>query len=211
MGSYQSPFQKGAKMDNNHTLEYQWIIIGIVAGLCVSAAYPLILFAPLPLGVTVFLSAVVGPLLALGSVGLYFFLKADRRTIPAQIGLFANIIAGTLFTTMLLVQIAIRSSKPVLTALHKVHLGLDVSWDVYIGLGTIFFAWAMLRHPRLGPVFALPGLLVGILVLTLNIWTFPTPPPEAGLFDVGPFVGIWYLAATLRIVTSLNWLKKSRD
>ena len=27
-------------------------------------------------------------------------------------------------------------------------LGLDVAWDAYIGLGTLFLALAMLRHPR---------------------------------------------------------------
>jgi hypothetical protein len=38
------------------------------------------------------------------------------------------------------------------------------------------------------------GLALAAAVLALNLSTFPTPPAEAGLVDVGPAIGLWYLA-----------------
>ena len=51
------------------------------------------------------------------------------------------------------------------------------------------------------------GLALGFLVLVLNFYTFPTPPAEAGSIDVGPFVGLWYRAATLQAWRSIAWAR----
>ena len=101
---------------------------------------------------------------------------------------------------MVLVQLAVRHHVADLSGsseLVGVWLGLDVAWVIYIGLGTISFAWAMLSHPRFRWPFAVPGFGLGILVVLLNLHAFPIPPGEAGSIDVGPFVGLWYLAATV--------------
>ena len=86
-----------------------------------------------------------------------------------------------------------------------VWLGLDVAWDVYIGLGTLAFSWSMLHHPRFGWPFSASGFLLGLLVIVLNLIPFPVPPAEAGSFDIGPFVGLWYLATTIQAWRSLPW------
>jgi hypothetical protein len=51
------------------------------------------------------------------------------------------------------------------------------------------------------------GLVLAAAVLALNLLTFPTPPAEAGLVDVGPAIGLWYLAATILMSRSIPWLK----
>ena len=56
-------------------------------------------------------------------------------------------------------------------------------------------------------LFAIPGLVLGVLVIALNLATFPTPPAEADSFDIGPLVGIWYLVVTLQSWRSLAWAK----
>jgi hypothetical protein len=66
----------------------------------------------------------------------------------------------------------------------------------------------MLRHPCYRLPFALSGFLFGSLVLILNLLTFPTPPAEAGSIDVGPFVGLWYLASTVQAWRSLGWARE---
>jgi hypothetical protein len=33
----------------------------------------------------------------------------------------------------------------------------------------------------------------------LNVATFPTPPAEAGLADVGLLVALWYVAVSVRL------------
>jgi hypothetical protein len=89
--------------------------------------------------------------------------------------------------------------------LQGVWLGLDVAWDTYIGLGTVLFAFSMLRHPRFGRVFAATGVAIGFALLLFNLYTFPTPPANAGLVDLGPLIGLWYFAVTVQMWRSLSW------
>jgi len=42
----------------------------------------------------------------------------------------------------------------------------------------------------------------------LNLATFPTPPAEAHLVDLGPAVGLWYLAVSIQMWRSLGWAKE---
>jgi hypothetical protein len=191
--------------------EIRWIQVGIVAGLAASVLYPVLLFAPLPLAATAAAAAFLGPSIGIGSLGLRQLIKLRGRSVAATLGAVSNFAAGALFTGMVLVQLAVRHSGSDIAPqrdLVGVWLGLDVAWDVYIGLGTLFFAWSMLGHPRFRWPYAVPGFALGILVIVLNLNTFPTPPAEVGSVDVGPFVGLWYLAATLRSWRSIGWARE---
>lgn len=192
-------------------LDIRWIKAGIVAGFAASVIYPLLLFAPLPLATIAALAAFFGPAIGIGSLGLRALLQVPGRSVAATLGAIHNVLAGTLFCAMALVQLAVKQHVPETSEVNRlvgIWLGLDVAWDIYIGLGTIFFAWAMLGHPRFRWPFAVPGLVVGLLVLVLNLLPFPTPPAEAGSVDVGPFVGLWYLAATVQAWRSLAWARQ---
>ena len=190
--------------------EIRWIQLGIVAGICASVLYPAVLFLPLPLAATAAIAALLGPAIGIGSLGLRQLIVVHGRKVAANLGSITNFVAGALLTAMLLVQLAVRRATPSTAPqedLVGVWLGLDVAWDIYIGLGTIFFATSMLTHPRFRWPFALSGFALGVLVLSLNLYTFPTPPAEAGLIDVGPFVGLWYLAATIQAWRSIAWAR----
>jgi len=55
-------------------------------------------------------------------------------------------------------------------------------------------------------------MLVGAALLVLNLQTFPTPPANAGLFDLGPVLGLWYLAVTIQVARSFHWIDEmTRD
>ena len=194
-----------------------WIRNGIICGIVVSFIYPALIFIPMPFTLSVFLICLFGPLLSLASAGLYVFLRLDRKTISGLIAVVSNIIAGILLTTMLLVQQAIRFSRPdtienaqnwIWKSINQVHLGLDVSWDVYIFLGTLLFAISMFKHPKLGILFSISGVLIAVTLIVLNILNFPVPPGDAGSFDMGPLVGLWYLIVTVKILLSLKWVDK---
>ena len=207
----------------DNTLLKKWIVMGAICGLGATIIYPLLLLVGFPLIITVILAAAMGILLSLGSIGLFFFLGVFRKTVSIYLAVLFNIIGGTIFNLMIIVQMTVRNYmsayleestneysremiSQIFQGVDKVQLGLDVAWDVYICLGTFLFALNMFKHPRFGKVFAISGLLIATALLGLNIYSFPVPPGDAGLVDLGPLMGLWYTAVAIRTLLSLDWL-----
>lgn len=191
-------------------VEMNWIGLAIGAGIATCIVYPALVFVPLPRLVTVTFAASVGPLLGIASVGLFRFVRLHQPSLLAELAAISNFAAGCLFTTMLLVQLAVRiraTGQVIDDQTKAVWLGMDVAWDVYVGIGTAMFAWAMRRHPRFGLAFTCSGLLLAALLLGSNLYAFPEPPGSSGLFDLGPFVGLWYAAVTIQMWRSLSWAR----
>jgi hypothetical protein len=187
--------------------------IGIFAGLFACLAYALMVTAPLPWVALATLAALFGPALGVGSLGLKNLLDLRASRVLTALGAMLNALAGALFTAMGLVQLAVVSAaqggRPS-PEVKAVWLGLDVAWDAYLGLGTLCFALAMMKHPRFGRLLGIPGVVVSLALLLLNLWTFPSPPVNAGLVDVGPAVGVWYLLVFLRAWGSHAWTGAAR-
>jgi len=184
--------------------------LGIVAGFITCLSYPLMVFGHLPKLPTTILAACFGPSLAVACFGLKRLLDWERPKVASSLGLLLNALAGALFCAMALVQGAVGFSlhgEKLSSQVEAIWLGLDVAWDAYIGLGTICFALAMLRHPRFGRWFSASGLAIALGLLALNFYAFPRPPANAGLADLGPAVGIWYLAVTIQMWRSLHWAR----
>lgn len=186
--------------------------LGILAGFISCLTYPLAAFVPLPLRATAAVAACFGPALAVASFGLKGLLDLEKPMLSSALGLLLNALGAALFSAMALVQVAVGSlvkDEKVLIPLNGIWLGLDKAWDAYIGLGTICFAIAMLRHPRFGRVFAFSGLAIAAGLLVLNFYTFPAPPASAGLIDPGPAIGLWYLVVTIQMWRSLSWARRA--
>lgn len=215
-------------MSKETQLELNWIKTGILCGFLTTIIYPMLIFVDLPKLLTIFLAAFVGPLLSVASYGLYQFMKLHRKTVTLQVAMISNIIAGTIFNLMLIVQLASRlgisnyldsindtANKEMLEWISRgvltVQAGLDVSWDIYIVIGTFFFGLNMLTHPRFGKIFGGIGILLAVLVLAFNLYTFPIPPMDAGLIDFGPFTGLWYFAITVQILRSMKWTRETLE
>jgi len=205
-------------MDESKSLIRSWIRVGLAAGVLALADYMLLLLLPGPKLLVLLLAAAFGPLLATGVAGLYHLLALDRRSVALQAGAVAVATGGVVFTLMALVQLAVRAAAAtaadsiqpaqaelVRRGLNGVQLGLDVAWDLFLGLGCVLLAWSLRRHPRYGWIYTVSGILIGLAVLALNFATFPVPPANAGLVDVGPLAGLWLLAVTARALLSLDW------
>jgi hypothetical protein len=93
--------------------------------------------------------------------------------------------------------------------LNSVHLGLDISFDIFLMLGVILLGVAMWDHCRFGKWFAIPGILLAGTALLLNLYAFPIPPgSEEGTFvDLGPMIGLWGLAVSVQMLRSFKWAK----
>ena len=206
-------------MNGSAGMVKNWITMGVVSGLLVSILYPALIFVPMPAVLQVVLIMAFGPLLGLSSVGLLHFISLYKKTIAPLVAVISNIIAGVLITSMLLIQSAIRSSKPdtfdvsskwAWKSINQVHLGVDVAWDVYIFLGTFLFAVSMFNHPKFGKAFSISGIVISLLLIAFNAISFPIPPANSGLIDMGPFVGLWYLAVTIAIIKNFKWIESQQ-
>ncbi len=141
--------------------------------------------------------------ITVSSIGLYHILGGATGSRMALIAAVTNVIAAAQLLAMIMVQVSVLAmvEQPDV-ALKAVWWGLDVAWDLYVGTGTILFALCMFGRRGLGAWLAVPGVLIGSTLLILNIATFPNPPDTAGLVDVGPLVGLWYIVVYVRLGVS---------
>ncbi len=187
-----------------------WALCAGVAGICGVLGYGLAVALSFPSAVTVLLVTVFALGFALASISLHLGVTGTASPRVSLLAAVANTAAAVELLAMCLVQVAVRAVEPHPgRAMVAVWLGLDVAWDVFGGVGTVLFGFALWRHPRVGRVLALAGILLGGALLALNIGTFPAPPAEAGWFDIGPFVALWYVILMARVLW-LAWSRESR-
>jgi hypothetical protein len=184
-------------------------------GLLAILDYFAIAALPIPDRTAIVMASLFGPLLLIGSFALYRMISIHTRSFAAELAMMFNSLAAALVTAMLLVQLAIHGTaeklgqpfdRNLMREFDSIQLALDVAWDVFISIGTLAFAVAMWKHPRFGKWFAVPGILLAAGLFVLNLATFPIPPMNAGSVDLGPFVGLWYAACSVRGLLSLKWL-----
>lgn len=199
-----------------------WTKIGIASGFLACFAYPVIVFVSLPRIPQVLLGASFGPALVVASVALAHILRAHRRAPSLELAAICNALAGALVTAEIVIQLAINYStaSPAddqLATLFRdnlwnIVLGLDVSFDVFIGLATLLFAVNMIHDQRFGRIIGWAGVFVSVVMLFgANLYFFPDPPYTHGFPHVGLFTGLWYLVVVLLMVRSLSRRAKSSD
>lgn len=194
---------------SSRELDYRWAPVTAVSGIAGVVAYIFALASESSDAFTVVASFIFAFGITLGSVGLYHILGGEKGSPLVLIAAMANVIAAALLFAMLMVQLSVHALVPQPDAgIKAVWLGLDVAWDFYIGAGTILFGLSMFGRRGLGAWLAVPGLLIGNLLLIFNVATFPTPPANAGLVDLGPLVGLWYLVVFVRLGASSAFLAR---
>jgi hypothetical protein len=146
------------------------------------------------------------------SYGLYSFVAAERESTANRL---AFVFAVTAFTTvlgMIVVQLAVgagigeitrgldeQTTKALRRGLRMVDLGLDVAWDMLIGTALILSGTAMRRRSGLGLGWGIPSIVLGTALIVLNAATFPWPPGDRGLIDIGPLIGAFVMALAARL------------
>lgn len=193
-----------------------WVASGI-AGVLAVVSYILAITLPWPetrLGTSTALVVVTAwPILSIVySYGLYSFIAAERESIANRLAFLFAVAGFTTVLAMIVVQLAIgagigeitkgldeQTSNALRRGLRLVDHGLDVAWDMLIGTALVFSGAAMRRRGGLGPGWAFPSAVLGIALIVLNAATFPWPPADRGLFDIGPFIGLFVIALGTRL------------
>jgi hypothetical protein len=192
----------------NNPVADDWIRYGAWCGLIFSVVFMSMALVPMPDRLSTVLALVMPLFLLVGHVGLYHFLTRQRPAFTTQLAVILGICAPVLVSAMLTVQMSLvsymeryyhpldeamkASQINIWRAVDSVQLGLDVAWDMFILPTIILFSLGLMKHPAFGKIFGGIGQFLGVGGLFLNIWTFPTPPINVGLPDVGPFAVTWY-------------------
>ena len=166
-------------------------------------------FVTLPDSVNMVLHFFFGVVLIMAFIGIYETFKSENGNYILKSAVVFGMLAGAMFMLMTVVQRsnletlyqnyldAIGDEKTlqgnILKAVFSVQLGIDVCWDICITVATILLGVVLFRYNKIVKIIGIIGIGVASLTLFLNLFTFPTPPSQAGLFDAGPFVGSWYI------------------
>ena len=143
-------------------------------------------------------------------MGLYNYLKRQNHTPTLEIAYVFGIIGAAIACSFIVVQqanfmwhdVAMDSDKTEeVKALYnasfrganRVQAGLDVAFDIFITISWLLFGINIARSPGFNKILGLSGSLIALALLVLNLCTFPNAPAESGLFDLGPFLGLWTL------------------
>lgn len=192
-------------------LRLNWIRAGAMAGIAGTALYTATYMTALPSSAAVVLASLFGIGIALGCLGLHAFIAVDRRSVTADIAAGFGVAAGFTVVQSLVVQLAFGDAGAAVDTggggALAIAQGLNVAWEMLIAGATLLFALAILRHPRFGAAWALPGVVLAFARLAATLPTFPVSRVEAGLIDVGPFLGLWYVALSARALASLGWVR----
>jgi hypothetical protein len=175
------------------TLPWPETQFGIVASLLIVSAWPV-------------LSIVY-------AFALYRYVAAERNGTANRLGLVFAVAGFTTVLAMIVVQLAVGAGVGEITAgldeqaaralrrgLRLIDHGIDVAWDFLIGTALIFSGVALRGRSGLGLGWAVPSIALGAALIVLNAITFPWPPADRGLIDVGPFIGVFVLVLATRLV-----------
>lgn len=200
-------------------MQASWVRTGGICGLLGIASYLLCVLVPMPDAIGRLLFFAFPMLLAVSCIGTYVLLRAQRDSVMIQVGALFCVVGAVICNVMAVVQNSSffyangRAPKPAdaelaqvvkwtTGAVHSVQLGLDISWDIFFGVGLLLFAIAMLRHPRFGRVFGGIGIAVIAALLVLNMAAFPVPPNP----DLGPLVALWATFMCVQMLRSVGWV-----
>ncbi|MFN8179705.1 MAG: hypothetical protein U0167_17380 [bacterium] len=145
--------------------------------------------------------------------GLYRVVAAERDGTANRLALVFAALAFATVLAMIVVQLAVgaaigditrglepAAAKALTRGLEMIDLGLDVAWDLLIGTALIFSGLALRGRSGLGLGWAVPSIVLGVALILLNAATFPYPPADRGLVDVGPAVGLFVMILSARLV-----------
>jgi hypothetical protein len=191
---------------------------GGIAGIACVGCYLLAILIPWPesqLGMALSLVVLSGfPLLGIVfSYGIYSFVAEESENAANRL---AFVFAAAAFATllgMLFAQLAVgagiaemakgldaTTAKALRRGLRLIDFGLDVAWDFLIGTALILWGMALSRRRGFGPGWGVPSALFGVALIVLNAATFPWPPGDRGLVDIGPFIAFFWVVVAVRLI-----------
>jgi len=170
-----------------------------------------------PTNLAIFLLLMLGPAAIFGMVSIYRFLCREKDYLIAELGKVFGIVAFSIWVCVMCIQQGSRIYfkeylyadavqadleiyKMVYQGVNTVQFTMDIAFDIFYCLLIILYSILMIKDRFFGKLIGIYGLLTGTGLLVLNLWTFPLPPAESGLIDLGPFTGIYWVIVIILFI-----------
>lgn len=201
-------------------LEIRSIRLGAAAGTIAIAMYLARTFVPMHDALHMAFFTLFGPALVFAYIGLHPLMQHGGSSLAGRLATVTGIIGGATNMMFAVVQLntlhvlraAIAAAETpevkaewrhILRGVFTVQNGLNITMDFFIDLSALLLAIVMWRHPAFGRWLSLASVALVGPHLVMKAITFPVAPAEAGLFDAGPLVGLWF---TLMTACVIRWL-----
>ena len=189
-----------------------WGTMASVLGVAAILVYLLLAFgiAPVSERLTLVLAFAIGPAIMAVMLELYHGLAPTHDGRLLRTATVFLLLGFAMLTTMIVVQQAVFMGREAnffvetelpaeevrryaFMGVNMVQLGLDVTFDIFYCVGLILLGIVLYRSPEGHKLIGAAGIVLGAGLLAFNVWTFPMPPAEAGLVDLGPATAVWWL------------------
>ncbi|MCF0050214.1 hypothetical protein LXM25_09110 [Dyadobacter sp. LJ53] len=178
------------------------LISGGISGMLSITSYLTIAFSDLPDPVVFFL-AMAFPILGIVFLfSLTEYIHFHEASYANRLGFVFGSLAFTICAAFLAAQLAVQigvniksdqvgaaEARFVKESIRLIDMGMDVAWDMFIGTYLVLFLISARKLIELKFWGFTLGIL-GIALMILNTITFPNPPAEVDLFDLGPFIAL---------------------
>jgi hypothetical protein len=147
------------------------------------------------------------------SYGIHSAVSAEKDSTANRLGFVFAVAAFAMLLGMIIAQLAVgagigemakglddTAAKALRRGLRLIDLGLDVAWDFLIGTAMIFWGVALRGRSGFGPGWGVPLVVLGIALILLNASTFPWPLGSHGLFDIGPWIALFFVGIGGRLI-----------
>ncbi len=210
-------------MQTDSSLEGKLVRVGFAAGVAAVVMYLARTFLPLPGFVGVGFFIFFGPLLVVAFLGFHPFISKPRPSVAATLATVFGVIAGATNMMFAVVQLTnlhyirgyMRAAESpaaeevwqnIFSGVFTVQNGINYVMDFFLDWTAFMYALLMWSHPRFGKVFSLLSVVCVGPHFVMKLITFPEPPAEAGLFDAGPLVAVWFAIVLIQVARNLGWM-----
>lgn len=191
-------------------------LVGGVCGIVGTISYIIAIAFPFYPTVS-FLLAMAWPMLTIiFAYSAYKYISIQKQSISNQLAFIFTVIAFILVSIMISIQLVVRvgMEESIISAagtekdtlllishsLRWIDLGVDLAWDLFLGLALFLLSMAIKGHQNFGIWWSIPLALLSLVLVVTNLFTFPNPPDTKGLFDVGPIIGTFIIVFAARII-----------
>jgi hypothetical protein len=196
----------------------RWVLIGIICNILANAIFATTAAqmegASLPPKLIYSIAWLFGPLVIISGVGIFHFLRMHSESVRLELGKLFMTLAGVCITIVVTIrgvalygfgatapnssdQGAYNAWYNANEAIMLVQRGIELSWGIFIYSAAVLFASVMILRGISGRIIGAMGIVICVTGITFDVISWPKDPEAIDLVNMGPFMGLWFVAVAV--------------